>query len=133
MVQALTWFVFNLWLIFHLGRRGFKVYAEAVAEFDEPALRSLEGSSLAQFYCVSSDLFLCLEFLVYDFLKDALFHLRICGPASSLLSLTAVFLPSEQVSPRNSELLGYNFYIFSRNNLWLVKNLPSRQPSFFPL
>ena len=111
------WIAFNFGLIFHLLHQGFQLDVKPVAEFHKPALRRLETRRLAELNSVSPDLFLRLEFLVHDFLIDASLHLGICGPASSLLPLTSILSPSEQVSPWNSIQFRNNFDIFSRNNL----------------
>ena len=78
---------------------------EAPAEFAVPALRGLEVGHLAEPLGLDADFLFGEEHLAVDFGVERELHLAISGSPASLLAFTAVFLPSEQVAPRDAVLL----------------------------
>lgn len=77
----------------------------ASAELAVPPLRGLEVGHLAEPLGLNAYFLLGEEHLAVDFGVESELHLAISGSSASFLALTAIFLPSEQVAPRDSVLL----------------------------
>ena len=90
---------------------------EAPAELAVPALGGLEVGHLAEPLGLDADFLFGEEHLAVDFGVERELHLAISGSPASLLAFTAVFLPSEEVSPRDSELSRDELHIFARQYL----------------
>jgi hypothetical protein len=75
---------------------------EAPAKLAVPPLRGLELSHFAEPLCLCPDVLLSHQDFAIDFGVEGELHLAIRGPTAAFLALASIFLPSEQVSTRNT-------------------------------
>lgn len=77
----------------------------APAELAVPALGGLEVSQFAEPLGLNAYFLFGEEHLAVDFGVEGELHLAISGSSTAFLALAAIFLPSEQVAPRDAVLL----------------------------